>query len=66
MGNIERPLGRPRHRYEDNIKMDPKETFWEGVDSFVLAQDSHTGCEQGNKSSVFVKRREFLVWLRKD
>ena len=55
MGKTERPLGRPRHRQEDNIKMDPKETFWEGVDSISLAQDRHTGCEHGNEPSVFVK-----------
>jgi len=24
-----RPLGRPRHRWEDNIKMDFKEIVWE-------------------------------------
>jgi len=27
-----RPLGRPRQRWEDNIKMDLKETGYEGVD----------------------------------
>jgi hypothetical protein len=27
-----RPLGRPMHRWEDNIKMDLKEMGWEGVD----------------------------------
>jgi hypothetical protein len=26
-----RPLGRPRHRWEDNIRMDLKEIGWEGV-----------------------------------
>jgi hypothetical protein len=25
-------LGQPRHRWEDNIKMDMKETGWEGMD----------------------------------
>jgi hypothetical protein len=25
------PLGRPRHRWEDNIKMDPKEIGWVGM-----------------------------------
>jgi hypothetical protein len=25
-------FGRPRHRWEDNINMDLKETGWEGVD----------------------------------
>jgi hypothetical protein len=27
-----RPLGRPRRRWEDNIKMDLRETGWGGMD----------------------------------
>jgi hypothetical protein len=27
-----RPQGRPRHRWVDNIKMDPREIGWDGVD----------------------------------
>jgi hypothetical protein len=34
-----RPLGRPRHRWEDNIKMDLREVGWGGVDWIDLAQD---------------------------
>jgi hypothetical protein len=34
-----RPLGRPRHRWEDNIRMDPREIWWEDVDWMHLAQD---------------------------
>jgi hypothetical protein len=34
-----RPLGRPRHRWEDNIKMDLKEMGWEGVDWLHVAED---------------------------
>jgi hypothetical protein len=33
-----RPLGRPRRRYEDNIKMDPQEVG-SGMDWIELAQD---------------------------
>jgi hypothetical protein len=33
-----RPLGRPRLRWEDNIKMDLQEVGW-GVDWIELAQD---------------------------
>jgi len=33
-----RPLGRPRHRCKDNIRMHFKELQWEGVD-WILAQD---------------------------
>jgi hypothetical protein len=34
-----RPLGRPRRRWVDNIKMDLREIGWEGVDWMELAQD---------------------------
>ena len=34
-----RPLGRPRHRWEDNIKMDLQEVGCGGVDCIELAQD---------------------------
>ena len=33
------PLGRPRRRWEDNIKMDTKEIGWDSVDWIHLAQD---------------------------
>jgi hypothetical protein len=32
-----RPLGRPRHRWEDNIKMDLQEVRW-GMDWIELAE----------------------------
>jgi hypothetical protein len=34
-----RPLGRPRRRWEDNIKMDLKETGIDGVNWIRLVQD---------------------------
>jgi len=34
-----RPLGRPRHRWEDNIKMDLQEVGCWGMDWIKLAQD---------------------------
>jgi hypothetical protein len=34
-----RPLGRPRRRWEDNIKMDLQEVGWEGVVWIDMAQD---------------------------
>jgi hypothetical protein len=34
-----RPLGRPRHRWEDNIKMDLREIGFGDVDWIHLAQD---------------------------
>jgi hypothetical protein len=35
-----RPLGRPRHRREDNIRMGLTEEEWEGLELFYLAQDA--------------------------
>ena len=34
-----RLLGRPRHRWEDNIKKDLQEVGWGGMDWTELAQD---------------------------
>jgi hypothetical protein len=34
-----RPLGRPKHRWEDNIKMYLREIGWGGMDWIDLAQD---------------------------
>jgi hypothetical protein len=29
---VEKPLGRPRRRWEDNIRMDLREIGWDGVE----------------------------------
>jgi len=34
-----RPMGRPRRRWEDNIKMDLQEVSYEGMEWIELAQD---------------------------
>jgi hypothetical protein len=34
-----RPLRRPGHRWEDNIRMDLRETWWKGVGWMHVAQD---------------------------
>jgi hypothetical protein len=34
-----RPIGRPRRRWEDSIKMDLREIGWGGMDWIDLAQD---------------------------
>jgi hypothetical protein len=34
-----RPLGRPRHRWENGIRMDLREIGWESVGCIHLAQD---------------------------
>jgi hypothetical protein len=36
-----RPLGRPRHRWEGNIKMDLRETGWGGMDWTDVAHDRY-------------------------
>jgi hypothetical protein len=38
-----RPLGRPRRRWADNIKLDLREIGWDGVDWIDLAQDRTSG-----------------------
>ena len=58
-----RPLGRPRHRWEDNIKMDLQEVGCGGMDWIELAQDGvqFAGtCECGNEPSGSIKCGEFL------
>ena len=51
------PLGRPRHRWEDNIRMDLQEVRCGGMDWIELAQDSHVAstCECGNEYSGSIK-----------
>jgi hypothetical protein len=41
MGNPEgeRPLGRPRRRWVDNIKMDLREIEWDDMNCIDLAED---------------------------
>jgi hypothetical protein len=36
---VKRPLGRPRHRWEDGIRMDLREIGWGNVDWIKLAQE---------------------------
>jgi len=40
----ERPLGRPRCRWEDNIKIDLQEVGYGGMDWIDLAQDTDRWC----------------------
>jgi hypothetical protein len=54
-----RPLGRPRRRWENNIKMDLREIgFWD-VDWIHWAQVAGS-CEHGNEPSGSIKYGEFL------
>jgi len=43
-----RPLGRPRHRWEDNIKMDFQEVECGGIDWITLVQDRNRWQEHVN------------------
>jgi hypothetical protein len=36
-----RPLGRPRHRWEDEIRIEIREMGWRNVEWIQLAQDRH-------------------------
>jgi len=63
VGRLEgkRPLGRPMHRWDYNIKMDLREVGWVGMDWIDLAQDrDRCSYEGGNKLSGSIKCGEFL------
>jgi len=57
-----RPLGRPRHRWEDHIKMGLQEVGCGGMDWIKLAQDRQVvgTCMCGNEPSASIKCGEFL------
>jgi hypothetical protein len=61
-----RPLGIPRHRWEENIKMDLQEVECGGMDWIELAQNRQMAytCECGNKPLGFLKFKEFLDWQK--
>jgi hypothetical protein len=53
-----RPLGRPRHTWEDNIRIDHREIGWGCMDWIDLAQDRDQwrgSCEHGNEPSGSIK-----------
>jgi len=61
-----RPLGKPRRRWEDNIKMDHQDVGGDG-DWMELAQNRDRWraiCEYGNELSGSIKCGEFIDWLR--
>jgi hypothetical protein len=59
-----RPLGRRRHRWINNIKMDPFEIGLSVVDWIGLAQDRvESSCELGNEPSGSIKCWETTEWL---
>jgi hypothetical protein len=60
-----RPLGRPRHRCVDNIKIDVREIGWDGMDWIDLAEDRDQwrACEHSNEPLGSIKCWEVLEWL---
>jgi len=63
---VKRPLGRPRRRWEGNIKIDLQEVgcgVWIGS-SWLRIGTSGGNCECGNEPSGSVKCGEFLDWLK--
>jgi hypothetical protein len=61
-----RPLGRPRRRWVDNIKMDLRDIGWDGMYWTDLAQNRdqwRESCEHGNEPSRSIKCWEVLEWL---
>ena len=55
----ERPLGRPRLRWEDNIKTELQEERYRLMDWIDLVQDREA-CKRSNEPSGSTKWREFL------
>jgi hypothetical protein len=56
---VKRPLGRPTHRWEDDIKIDLQEEGWKGMDwtNMTLAASS---CKCGHENWGSTKYTEFL------
>ena len=62
-----RPLGRPRRRWEDNIKMDIREVVCGGMDWVDLVQDRDRWRALVSAVMNFrasIKCGEFLDWLQ--
>jgi hypothetical protein len=60
-----RPLGRPRRRWVDNIRIDLEEVGWGDVDWIGLAQDRNrweSCCEFGIELSGSMKCWETIEW----
>jgi hypothetical protein len=58
-----RPLGRPRHRWKNNIRRDARDVRWEvcGLDSSGLGEGPLAGCcKSGDETSCSIKGRKYL------
>jgi hypothetical protein len=61
---IKRPLGRPRRRWVDSIKIDLREIGWDGKDWIDVAQGPvEDSCEHGDETFGFIKCWVVLEWL---
>jgi hypothetical protein len=62
-----KPLGRPRRRWEDNIKIDVGDIGWDGMDWVDMAEDRDQWRTTANtvhgEPSGFIKFREILDCL---
>jgi hypothetical protein len=57
-----RPLGKPRCRWEDNIKMDLRELGIDGANWIQLARIVSSGglCEHGNETSGSIRKQDIF------
>jgi hypothetical protein len=63
---VKRPLGRSKHRWVNNIKMNFGEIEYDGMDWIGLAQHGGKGsCERGNEPSDSKKCWEVFEWIHK-
>jgi hypothetical protein len=66
MPQRKRPLGRPRRRLEDNIKMDLREIGIDVANWIRLAQDGVPlagFCEHGNETSGSIKKAGYCLTI---
>jgi hypothetical protein len=58
-----RPLGRPRRRWKDNIKMDLRETEIDAANGFGWLRIGSNGgfCENGNEPSGSIKKAGYCL-----
>jgi hypothetical protein len=56
-----RPLGRPRSRWVDNIKIDLREIGWDGMDWINVAQDGGQWRALMDMVMNLIKCREVLI-----
>jgi hypothetical protein len=67
VGGLEgkRPLGRPRRRWEDDIKLDLREIGIDGANWIRLAQDSPVAgfCEHGDGLLGSIKKAGYFLTI---